>query len=52
MDRAGREQFWDIMKNLHSNDEESIKEMVKASTWPKYLCRFRPATESGTPAIE
>ena len=46
MDRAGREQFWDIMKNLHSNDEESIKEMVKASTWPKYLCRFRPATES------
>lgn len=45
MNSTDREKFWDVLNNLHSADKESIKPLVAASPWPKYLCRFRPVTE-------
>ena len=45
MNNTDREKFWDALNNLHSADIESIKPLVAASPWPKYLCRFRPVNE-------
>ena len=46
MDSDGRSKFWDVLKNLHDNNELSIKKLVDASLLPKTLCRFRSVSES------
>ena len=38
MDSNGRSKFWDVLKNLHDNNELSIKKLVDASLLPKTLC--------------
>ena len=45
MNNADRAAFWNVLKDLHDNSEESIRSLIAASTWPKYLCRFRSVTE-------
>lgn len=46
MNSADREKFWNVLKNLHDSDEENVKGLILSSPWPKYLCRFRPASEN------
>ena len=45
MDNNERKKFWDVLKNLHNNDEASISMLTEASKRPETLCRFRPVNE-------
>ena len=45
MDNNEREKFWNVLKNLHNNDEASMNMLTEASHKPKTLCRFRPVSE-------
>lgn len=44
MDNCERKKFWNILKNLHDNNEESRISLASASKWPNQLCRFRSVT--------
>lgn len=44
MDNNGRERFWNVLKNIHDNSNESVNMLMNASPWPKTLCRFRPVS--------
>lgn len=46
MDNKGRETFWNVLMNLHDNNEESMNSLRAVSAWPKSLCRFRSVTEN------
>ncbi len=45
MDNKGREKFWNVLKDLHNNDEVSMNMLTEASKRPETLCRFRPVSE-------
>ena len=45
MDNKGREKFWNVLKDLHNNDEASMNMLTEASKRPETLCRFRPVSE-------
>ena len=38
MDNNERKKFWDVLKNLHNNDEASISMLTEASKRPETLC--------------
>lgn len=45
MDNNEREKFWNVLKDLHNNDEESMSMLTEVSKRPETLCRFRPVSE-------
>ena len=45
MDNEGREKFWNVLKNLHSNSAADVSVLMDASPWPETLCTFRPVSE-------
>ena len=45
MDNNERKNFWDVLKNLHNNDEASMSMLTEVSKRPETLCRFRPVNE-------
>lgn len=45
MDNNEREKFWDVLKNLHNDDEASMSMLTEVSKRPETLCRFRPVNE-------
>ena len=45
MDARGRENFWNVLKDIHDNNEQNVKKLMDASPWPEKLCRFRPVNE-------
>ncbi|MBD5160897.1 MAG: DUF2971 domain-containing protein [Oscillibacter sp.] len=45
MDNEGREKFWNVLKNLHSNSAADVSVLMDASPWPETLCRFRSVNE-------
>ena len=45
MDNNERKKFWDVLKNLHNNDEASMSMLTEVSKRPETLCRFRPVNE-------
>ena len=45
MDTEGREKFWNVLKDLHDNSEETKEKLKEVSKCPKFLCRFRSLNE-------
>ena len=45
MDNKEREKFWNVLKDLHNNDEVSMNMLTEVSKRPETLCRFRPVSE-------
>ncbi len=45
MDNNERGTFWNVLKDLHNNDEASIRMLTEVSKRPETLCRFRPVSE-------
>ena len=43
MDNTGREAFWNVLKDLH---DSSGYKLTSVLLQPKYLCRFRPVSQS------
>lgn len=52
MDNEGREKFWNVLKDLHNNDETSRNMLTEASKWPESLCRFRPVSEQSLQRLQ
>lgn len=45
MDEKGRDNFWNVLKDIHDYTEQNVKKLMDASPWPEKLCRFRSVSE-------
>lgn len=52
MNNKEREEFWNVLKDMHSNDTVSMNMLTKASKWPEFLCRFRPVSENSLQQLQ
>ena len=52
MNTEEREKFWDVLKDLHDNSEESMRRLSEVSKLPRFLCRFRSVSENSLQQLQ